>query len=249
MTPPSGQAVVDSPDPSSEADEAAMDRAIAIIDEMQPYIDDEATAYCRLKAVNGGNGIAVPLRDRRVRSVFFFRYRSRFDSYPTPKLLKTAIEFVEGRLLDMRRPEPSLHHSPIAVCLAMLIRDTGGGAGSAEELLDSLREVAKEYGLWEQSDALPASPDKLGLWLKANTVALQTFGIDLTRPTRRARKRLWDWRAIVPHDGSDTSEDYLSLIPDAAKSPQNKESVKPGDTMSPDELFAEIGDSIDVHTN
>ncbi len=127
----------------------------------------------------------------------------------------------------------------------MLIRDTGGGAGSAEELLDLLRKVAKKYGLWALSDALPDSPDRLGLWLKSNTVALQAFGIDLTRPKRRARKRLWDWRAIVPHDGSDTSETYLSLIPDALKSPQNKESVKPGDTMSPDELIAELGDSID----
>jgi hypothetical protein len=249
MSPPTGQAVVDSPDPSSEADEAAMDRAIAIIDDMRPFLDDEATAFCRLRAVNGGNGIAVPLRDRRVKSSLVYRYRQTCGGFLTTKLLRTAIDFVEGRLLDTRKPEPSLRHCPITACLATLIRDTGGGAGSAEELLDSLRKVAKKYDLWALADALPDSPDKLGLWLTANTVALKAFGIDLTRPKRRAQKRLWDWRAIVPHDGSDTLEDYLSLIPNAAKAPQNKESVKPGDTMSPDELFAEIGDSIDVHTN
>lgn len=245
MTPSAGQSIGDSPEPTSEASEADVDRAIAIIDDMHPFLDDEATVFCRLKAVNGGNGIAVPLWDKRVQSSLAYRYRQTCGGFPTTKLLKTAIQFVEGRLLVTRSPEPSLRTCPIAACLAMLIQESGGGAGSAEELLELLRKVAKKHGLWQQSDALPDSPDKLGLWLKANTVALQAFSIDLTRPKRRARKRLWDWRAIVPYDGGDTSENYLSLIPDALKSPQNKESVKPGDTMSPEELFAEIGDSID----
>ncbi len=57
MTPSAGQAIADSPEPTSDASEAAIDRMIAIIDEMQPYIDDEATAYCRLKAAEGGKGL------------------------------------------------------------------------------------------------------------------------------------------------------------------------------------------------
>ena len=78
--------------------------------------------------------------------------------------------------------------------------------GSARELLDMLRQTARNQTALPSLELLPKNEDAVGIWLRKNGLALRERGLEVWRPNKTARKRLWAMeRQVAITDTSDTS--------------------------------------------
>jgi hypothetical protein len=181
---------------------------VVLIDELAPFLDSFGRAYCRMPHAEKDKQGILPLRDRQVRALLSYRYHKEHGDYPGRERIAEASEYVEGRLLEHRKGPVVQNDDPVLRCLVQAARETESWAGSAQQLLNLLREVKKQSRL---KGKFPRSADALGIWLSKNHQLLLAQGIELYRPSRRARERLWGWRRIIiDGDTSDTSTGQVS---------------------------------------
>ena len=221
-----------------EADDV-IDELVAMLNQL--LIDRSGEVYCRLPTDDGHVGITVPLRDRKVMSALYFLYHKKHGRDARPSHVKTAIHRVEGEQLSRMSSDTTILNGPTWRCLKRLLAEEPSGAASAEELLKKLRAVHKKHTLLKGKEDLPLNATALGMWLTRHQFSLRDCGVEVTRPTRRAEKRLWAWQKIEPDDASDTS----LLHPSATNAQQNTDVSITNDTMSDSEVSTLFGDSID----
>lgn len=228
-----------------ESTAKVIENLVTMIDGMSPFLDCSGTAYCNVKPDEGGDDVIFTLRDRRVRACLIYRYHRLHDAHPGRERVNEAIEYVEGRLLATKPPNSWLKDCPIFRCLARALLDEESGAGSASDILTLLRETAKAHTLLKGKEKLPKTATAMGKWLARNQFRLRGFGIDLSRPPRGSKKRLWDWQIVVPGDGRDTSPWHLSQVVQDGSPPENKGNATPSDAMTNETLNDLLGESLD----
>ena len=220
-----------------------IDKLVEMIKEMSPYLDMSGTAYCKLRA---DGGVTFTLRDRRVRAYLIYRYHELHAVHPGRERVNEAIEFVEGQLLATTSPRSPLENCPVLRCLLCALQEEESGAGSAMEILQMLREVKRKHkNLLSGTEDLPDTPTAMGKWLARNQLRLRAYGIDLSRPPRGSKKRLWDWQVILASDGNDTCGTQVSPDQAAAWYPKNTGEAAPTDTMTDESITNALGDSLD----
>jgi hypothetical protein len=222
-----------------------IENLIKMIDGMSPFLDCSGTAYCNVKPDEGGDDVIFTLRDRRVRACLIYRYHRLHEAHPGRERVNEAIEYVEGRLLATTPPKSSLKDCPIFRCLARAILDEESGAGSASDILTLLRETAKTHKLLQGKEKLPKTATAMGKWLARNQLRLRSFGIDLSRPPRGSKKRLWDWQVVLAGDGRDTLPRNLSQAQQDGLPQANKANTAPTDAMTNETLNDLLGESLD----
>jgi hypothetical protein len=196
------------------------------------FVDRSGKVFCQLPSTDGFPGIMVPLRDRTVKSSLFFRYHSKHKCHPSISRVNAAIDYVEGRQVTKMRSDTTISECPTWKCFRSLLEEEPSGTASADDLLKRLRKINSDHKLLKGKEILPRSATVMGLWLTRHQLTIRPFGVDLSRPTRRAKKRLWAWQTIEPDDASDTSLLHASV----REKHQNTERDKPNDTMSGTEL-------------
>ncbi len=226
------------PRPSRSESDGVTDELVAMLNQL--LIDRLGDVYCRLPTDDGHVGITVPLRDQKVVSALFFLYHKKHGRNPRPSQVKTAIHRVEGEQLSRMSSDTTILDAPTWRCLKLLLGEEPSGAASAEEILKKLRAVNKKHMLLKGKEDLPLNATALGVWLTRHQFSLRDCGVEVTRPTRRAEKRLWAWQKIEPDDASDTS----LLHPSATNAQQNTDVSITNDTMSGSEVLALFGESI-----
>lgn len=221
---------------------------VALVREMNPYLDLTGTPRCRVKSDNAVDTLDFRLRDRSVRAVIGYLCKIRHGAPPSRERVAAAIDFVEGQLLSTRSPGAVLTDCPTTRCFRRLLEDEESGQGSAEEILGLLRSLAKTQRLLRGAECLPDNATAMGKWLTRSQLRLRTHGIELTRPGRRATKRLWAWQLVVPDDGCDAMPPQASPLrhDDAASQTTSPES--PDDTMTDDFLLQTLGESCDANS-
>jgi hypothetical protein len=222
-----------------------IDTLVTMIDGISPFLDCSGTAYCKVKPDEGGGEVIFTLRDRRVRAYLIYRYRSSHEVHPGRERVNEAIEYVEGRLLSMKAPNPLPQDCPILRCFARVLQDEESGAGSASDILTLLRKVAKDNKLLKGLEKLPHNATAMGKWLARSQLQLRGLGIDLSRPPRGSKKRLWDWQVVLASDGRDTLLSHVSQAPTSASPQENKDNVTTLDAMTDETLRQSLGDSLD----
>jgi hypothetical protein len=110
-----------------------------------------------------------------------------------------------------------------------------------------LRRVAKKHRVLRGSELLPDNATAMGKWLARNQLRLRAYGIELSRPARRATKRLWAWQQIVPNDGDDATQENASRATDGGSPHQNTSPDVPDDAMTDDFLLEALGDSCNAN--
>lgn len=220
-----------------------IDKLVEMINDMSPYLDLSGTAYCNLKA---DGGVIFTLRDRRVRAYLIYRYHELHAVHPGRERVNEAIEFVEGRLLATTSPKSPLENCPVLRCLLCALQEEESGAGSAMEILNMLREVRRKHKtLLRGEEEIPDTPTAMGKWLARNQLRLRAYGIDLSRPPRGSKKRLWDWQVILASDGNDTCRPQVSLNHAATSHQENTGEAAPTDAMTDESITNALGDSLD----
>lgn len=177
-----------------------VDELVKLIEEMNPFLDVSGRAFCHVPHHDQAKQGQLPLRDRQVRALLYFRYRERLNSYAGRERVSDAIEFVEGKLLATRRGPMVTQDCPVLRCFLKAVEDHEGGAGSADDVLRMLRQVKKSHTLLRHAERLPPNPTAMGIWMTKNLLLLQAHGIEVTRPPRGSRKRLWGWQKIIRDD-------------------------------------------------
>jgi hypothetical protein len=224
-----------------------IDTLVTMIDGMSPFLDCSGTAYCNVKPDEGGDDVIFTLRDRRVRACLIYRYHRLHEVHPGRERVNEAIEYVEGRLLSMKTPNPTLQDCPTFRCFARILQDEESGAGSASDILTLLRKVARDNKLLKGLEKLPDNSTAMGKWLARSQLRLRAYGIDLSRPPRGSKKRLWDWQVVLAGDGRDTLPSHVAQAPTAASPQENKDNANPPDAMTDEILRQSLGDSLDDH--
>jgi hypothetical protein len=229
--------------PKRQSATEVIDKLVEMIKEMSPYLDMSGTAYCKLTA---DGGVIFTLRDRRVRSYLIYRYHELHAVHPGRERVNEAIEFVEGQLLATTSPRSPLENCPVLRCLLRALQEEESGAGSAMEILQMLREVKRKHkGLLEGEEDVPDNPTAMGKWLARNQLRLRAYGIDLSRPPRGSKKRLWDWQVIHASDGNDTCSPQVSRKHAGASHQENTDEDASADILTDESITKELGDSLD----
>lgn len=206
----------DSRAPAQENRAIVIDDLVKLIEGMDPFLDCSGRAFCSMPHSDPAKRGKLPLRDRQVRSVLSFRYWEEHQTYPGRERVNEAIEYFEGKLLANRTGPIVSTDCPILRCFLLAIEEEDWGTGSADDILKMLRTVnERNRQKLKGKVTLPKSPTAMGKWLVKNQLLLQAHGIEVFRPPRGSKKRLWDWRKIIRDDDtSDTS--HAEVSPDAS---------------------------------
>jgi hypothetical protein len=230
----------DATEPSTPEAEKDVDRLVAML--KNSLITREGEAWCRLPTDDGHDGIAVPLRDRKLQSALVYVFHQKYGRDPRPIQVNTAIQRVWGEQLSRMREGTTLLECPTWRCFQQLVLNEPSGANSAEEIRTKLIALAVTEKLLKGKESLPQTPDAMGVWLTRHRLSMPHYGVELTRPTRLAKKRLWAWQTIEPDDTSDTS----LIDPSVREAQQIKDVSNAPDTMSQDETNTLVGEFVDV---
>ncbi len=213
-----------------------IDVLVKLIETMDPFLDCSGRAFCSMPHSDQTKRGILPLRDRQVRSLLFFRCKDEHTAYPARDRVNEAIEYYEGRLLAKRQGPIVTKDCPVLRCFLHALDEEYGESGSAEDVLKMLREVNLRNRVLKGGEKLPKNPTAMGKWLAKNQLLLQANGVEIVRLRRGARKRLWDWRRIIRDDDtSDTSTPEASQGASRPNSAPNKEN-RPDDTLTEDEI-------------
>ena len=175
-------------------------------------------------------GVVLPLRDARVRDLVFYRYRHAHQARPTWKQIGQAMAEVRGKLFETWDGCLTIPDNPTMRVMLKAGELKAGWVGSAGELLELLSAVNHANGILAEGEKLPENEDMMGIWLRDNYGRLAAHGIKLTRPQRRARKRLWAWRKVTTgNDTCDTTPEEVSLNANAPN-PKVENKNRPIDT-------------------
>lgn len=196
-----------------------IDALVKLIENMNPFLDCSGRAFCQMPHSDETKRGIIPLRDRQVRSLLSFLYREKRNAYPGRDRINEATEYFEGKLLAKRIGPTVTKDCPVLRCFLRAIEDEDGGTGSADDILKMLRRVNSENRLTKGKEKLPKNPTAMGKWLTKNQLLLQANGIEVFRPPRGTKKRLWDWRQIIRDD--DTSDASTSEVSQGASLPNS----------------------------
>lgn len=216
---------------------AAVDRLVALIQELKPFLDTSGYVYCELPHRRQENRAKFSIRSRQIRSLLSYRYHRKHGEYPGRERVTEAIEHVEGQLLEHRRGPTIEATCPVLRCFLRAVVDHECGAGSARDILQMLRDTQTIHRILRGAEKLPKNETAMGMWLVTNQQVLRAHGVDIHRPQRGAVKRLWGWRRIVSdNDTCDTLEATVS----AWVSPPNSHDGnhnRPNDTLTDEQLL------------
>lgn len=221
-----------------------VDNIVGMIDEFRPFIDCTGTPYCRLPNEKKKHRVFLPLRDKQVRALLLYQYYTRHRIHPGRHRISEAIEFVVGRLLAKRKGSTTTRNDPVLRCVFCVFDDDEGGCGSAGEILQLLRDASKKHKLLTGAEKLPSNATAMGKWLARNQKLFPAYGFELSRPPRGAKKRLWDWRAVIPDD---TSDRPFLKVPTVSKPPNADDRGQKGaanDDVTEDEFTSLLGDAL-----
>lgn len=225
----------DNPTPIQENRADVIDHLVRLVEKMAPFLDCSGRAFCSMPHQDETKRGILPLRDRQVRSLLAFQFREENEVYPGRDRVNEAIDYVEGKLLATRKGPIVSADCPVLRSFLHAIEESDGGTGSAEDILKMLRELNKKSKLLKGAEKLPKSPTAMGKWLVKNQLLLQAHGIEVFRPPRGSKKRLWDWRKIIRDDDtSDTSTSEVSQGASLSNSGQFNEN-EPNDTLTEEE--------------
>jgi len=200
--------------------ETVVGLVILIEGKLGPFLDSFGRCYCSMPDAEKVKQAVVPLRSRQVRSLLAYGFHEENGEHPGRERISEAIEFVEGKLLAHRRGPVVDEDCPVMRCFLRAVEDDEGGSVSANDILRMLSATNQKHRLLRGAEKLPKNATAMGMWLVKNHFLLQAHGLEVYRPPRGSRKRLWDWRRIVRDDASDTSTFKVSL---GVSSPNTKE--------------------------
>ncbi|HWG42811.1 MAG TPA: hypothetical protein VN688_08505 [Gemmataceae bacterium] len=198
-----------------------IDGLVKLIEKLTPFLDCSGRAFCSMPHTDETKRGILPLRDRQVHALLAYQFRGEHEIYAGRDRVNEAIDYVEGKLLASRKGPIVAKDCPVLRCFLHAIEENDGGTGSAEDILKMLREVRTKRKLTKGAEKLPNNPTAMGKWLVKNQLILQAHGIEVFRPPRGSKKRLWDWRKIIRDD--DTSDTSTTEVSQGASLP------KPGD--------------------
>jgi hypothetical protein len=99
-----------------------------------------------------------------------------------------------------------------------------------------LRETQDQCRILQGAEKLPKNATAMGKWLTRNQLLLEAHGVEIYRPPRGSKKRLWDWRKIIRDDDTcDTSDGKVSPGASSSNSKETKENQQ-SDTLTNEEL-------------
>ncbi len=192
-------------------------RLIGLIRAFEPFLDSFGHAHCRLPARNPSARTTWKLEDPPVRDVLLVLHRAAFGTLPTSRDIDQALALIRGELWLARSKAPvNLRPGTRLILAAAATRESW--VGSASELLTVLSQLDRDTDTLAPNEELPSIPDALGIELSKCALELRGRGIELFRPRRRDKKRLWAWRALSPD--ADTSAAFMTVRLTEPSSPQ-----------------------------
>src|SRR5437660_4899879 len=121
--------------PARKRRQAIVDRLIILISELNPFLDQFGTAYCRMPHAEDAKRMVVPLQSQAVRDLLFYRYRVRHRSRPIWKQIGQAIAEVRGKLLETWDGVSTTGDSPTLRVMLHTAELIESWIGSAADLL------------------------------------------------------------------------------------------------------------------
>ena len=200
----------------SQSMDVPLQRLLDLIRDMYPFLDCQGGAYCYAKADEGAPEVITRLDGEITRSLLNYRYFVAHDQLPSRSEINQALNLTRGALWHKRPPQVALkpHWAATIRAIVKSVQINGDFLGSASKAGDLLRKVGRTDT--EIITALPRSDDQLGIVLSRIGLLLRSKNIELFRPPRRDKERLWCWRLLTP--GYDTSDTTDSLSPRASGS-------------------------------
>ena len=187
-----------------------MVRLIALVKELSSFLDSQGRACCFAKAEADRVGAVTDLDGEVTSALLSYRYYEKHKEVPNRSDVRQALNLVLGELWS-KRPASQAKNPVWAATVRAIVRSVGRKGdfvGSAEVALKTLKdEVLKEPKEPAVHADLPKSSDQMGVVLVRIGLLLRGHNIELFRPPRRERERLWCWRELTPdHDTSDTAD-------------------------------------------
>lgn len=189
----------------SQATETPLKRLLMLIDELAPFLDSEGRVYCYTRSED--EGVVTDLDGEVALALLSYRYHATHKEVPARSEIRQALDLVRGKLWDKRPPRQSLNPMWDATSTAIeeAVRANGDFLGSAAEALKLLQKSTRTKPKIFRE--LPRSADQLGVVLVRIGLLLRGRNIELFRPPRRDRERLWCWRELTrDQDTSDTAD-------------------------------------------
>ncbi len=213
-----------------------IDRLVLLIEELEPFLDSSGRGYCRMPHAEKEKRGVLSLRSPQVWSLLAYRFHKEHKEHPGRERISQAIQFIEGRLLQHRHGPVSQKECPILRCFLRAVDEHESGSGSAHDILKMLRETQVQCRILQGAEKLPKNATAMGKWLTRNQLLLEAHGLEICRPPRGSKKRLWDWRKIIRDDDAcDTSNGNVSPGASLSNSKESKENQR-DDALTDDEL-------------
>lgn len=183
-----------------------------IIDRLKPHLDSSGVACCFLQAVSGRSGARQPLISKAVKDYLLYVFQTEEGESAPRRDIERAVSEAHGRLWHQRASAERSFH-PVTLLIQKLADGAESWVGTSTEFLSALEEVNGN-----NADGLPRNAASLGVLLTKLILECNDVGVDLYRPSRRAKQRLWAWRRLP----SDDSNDNLMTAPtDASCGPES----------------------------
>ncbi len=196
-----------------------MKRLTDLIKKLSPFLDSHGRAYCYIKSETHEAsdpelpGIVTELDGEAVFSLLSYWFDDDHLIVPSRAVIRQALDVARGKLWATQpsQSQDKPMWSATVRAIALSARTNGEFVGSAARIWTHLRDELPLKP--EDLISLPKSADQMGVVLIRIGLLLRQQNIELSRPPRRDRERLWCWRLLVPdHDTSDTPDTSTSGV-------------------------------------
>jgi hypothetical protein len=201
-----------------------LDRLVILVAELSPFLDSQGRAYCYVKSNTSDNQPLIGLDSEVAFSVLSYGYFVKYKQFPARSKINQARSLARGKLWVELPPQGTFNRKWAAtikaISKALLSKgDFLGSAAAARNLLNNISRSEPEI-----CSDLPRSDDEMGIVLSRIGLLLRSHNIELFRPPRRDKERLWCWRLLTPgHDTSDTLVTYPSQASGSSDDGKNHE--------------------------
>lgn len=233
----------DSPIAKTAASEG-LERLLGIVRGMSPFLDTQGRPYCYATPERGEGRTVIDLDGEVTPALMTYLYHAEHHEVPNPNEVRLALTLVRGELWSKQPPWQPRDRMWAATVTAIVqsVRDHGDFVGSAKEALDKLQQTSRTNP--QVFRDLPRNADQLGVVLVRIGLALRGQNIELFRPPRRDKARLWCWRELTPsrdtHDTPDTPTRRESGNPNGEDEGRNQRDDAPDTFTEEDKKLCQI---------
>ena len=199
-----------------------------LIEALSPFLDSHGRAFCYIKpqGIDASDsetiGIVIELDSEPVSSLLSYRFYEQHLDVPPRAVIRQALDVARGKLWATQFKQPATKPTWSATIKAIVLssKSNGGFTGSSSQVRDHLRDVVCEIP--DVLNELPRNANQMGVVLVRIGLLLRQHNVELFRPPRTDRERLWCWRWLIPNDDTSDTPDTPPIGVSADRNAQTR---------------------------